>query len=98
MGNLKIEEIDGGIVLPVKVVPGSSKTSIAGLLDGMLKVKVSAPPEKGKANQCLIDFLAKKLSVKKNNIKIISGSTNPAKRIEISGISANAVSKKIKIN
>ncbi|MHC4638477.1 MAG: DUF167 domain-containing protein [Planctomycetota bacterium] len=98
MGNLKIEEIDGGIVLPVKVVPGSSKTSIAGLLDGMLKVKVSAPPEKGKANQCLIDFLEKKLSVKKNNIKIISGLTNPVKRIEISGISANAVSKKIKIN
>ncbi len=98
MDNLKIEEIDGGIVLPVKVVPGSSRTRIAGLLDGMLKVKVSAPPEKGKANQCLIEYLAKRLSAKKKDINIISGSTNPVKQVQIMGISAQNVLEKLGID
>ena len=73
MGDLRITTIDGGVVFAVKVVPASSRTNIYGLLDGMLKVKISAPPEKGKANQCLIDFLAKQLTVKKKAVSIISG-------------------------
>jgi uncharacterized protein (TIGR00251 family) len=98
MDNLKIEEIDGGVVLPVKVVPGSSKTSISGILGGMLKVKVSAPPEKGKANQCIIEYLAKQLSAKKKAINIISGSTNPVKQVQIMGISAQNVLEKLGID
>ncbi len=58
MANLTIQETDESVVFVVKVVPGSSgPTRICGLLDGMLKVKVSAAPEKGKANQCLLKFL-----------------------------------------
>ena len=48
---LKIENNDRGIILSVKVVPASSRTCIAGLLGGMLKVKLAAPAEKGKANE-----------------------------------------------
>ena len=65
MGNFVIQEVNGSVVFKVKAVPGSSRTAVGGLLDGMLKVKIAAPPEKGKANQCLIEFLAKKLGVKK---------------------------------
>ena len=65
MADLKIENIEGGVVFLTKIVPGSSQTRICGLLDGMLKVKISAPPEKGKANQRLLEFLAKQLGVKK---------------------------------
>jgi uncharacterized protein (TIGR00251 family) len=85
--DLKIEKIDGGTVFTVKVVAGSSRTCIAGLLGGMLKIKIAAPAEKGKANKCLVDFLAKTFGVRKNDVKIISGQTNPVKRIKISGIS-----------
>jgi hypothetical protein len=87
MNNLKIEQNDDGVVFHVKVVPGSSKTAIAGTLDGMLKVKVAAPPEKGKANKSLVKFLSDKLGVKKNCISIISGQTNPVKKISITGLS-----------
>ena len=65
MVNLAIREVDGGVVFTAKIVPASSQTSICGLLDGMVKIKISAAPEKGKANQCLIKFLAKQLGVKK---------------------------------
>ncbi|HNX93431.1 MAG TPA: DUF167 domain-containing protein [Syntrophomonas sp.] len=87
MSQLSIEKTATGVAFKAKIVPGSSKTAFAGILDGMLKVKVSAAPEKGKANKCLIDFLAKKLGLKKKDISIISGATNPVKQLQIDGIS-----------
>ena len=95
MDNLKIEQKDGGVVFGVKVVPGSSRTALAGLLGAMLKVKVAAAPEKGKANKCLIEFLSKQLGVKKKQISIISGQTNPVKTISIAGISIETLLEKL---
>lgn len=81
-----ITESDGGVAFTVKVVPGSSRTCISGLLEGMVKVKVAAPPEKGKANQCLVAFLAKRLHVRKNNVTIVSGVSTPVKKLRIAGV------------
>ena len=50
MANPEIQKTEGGLVFSVKVVPGSSRTQLAGVLDGAIKIKVSAPAEKGKAN------------------------------------------------
>lgn len=94
--DLTIEENEGGVVFTVKVVPGSSRTAIAGLLGGMLKVKVAAPAEKGKANISLIDFLAETAGVKKKCLSIISGQTNPVKKIRISGITAEQIRNRLK--
>jgi len=91
MAGLDITEEQDGVVLAVKVVPGASRTAVSGELDGMLKIKVSAPPEKGRANGCLIDFLAKRLRVKKNAVSIVSGKNNPVKRVQINGMSAEEV-------
>jgi uncharacterized protein (TIGR00251 family) len=91
-----IQEIEGGVVFTVKVVPGSSRTGIAGILGGILKIKVAAAAEKGKANKSLIDFLAQTAGVRKNNVKIISGQTNPVKRIQISGITAEQIINRLK--
>jgi uncharacterized protein (TIGR00251 family) len=98
MANLTIQEINNGVVFIAKIVPGSSPpTRISDIFDGMLKIKVTAPPEKGKANQCLIKFLAEYLEVKKNVISIISGQTNPVKHIQILGISKDTLLNKINI-
>ena len=93
--SLKIEQINGGIIFTVKAVPGSSRTCIAGLLGEMLKVKLAAPAEKGKANQALIVLLSDTLGIKKNNIKIVSGTTNPVKRIQISGLKSDDIKSKL---
>ncbi len=98
MAELTIREIEGATVFPVKVVPGSSKTAISGLLNGMLKVKISAAPERGKANRCLIDFLAKQLGVKKKSVSIISGQTNPIKSMQVLGVSTETLLKKLNLN
>jgi len=93
MSTVNIKQIDNDIYLVVKVVPGSSRTAVAGELGGMLKVKVASAPEKGKANSCLIDFLADKLSVKKKDIVIVSGKTNMVKQLRISNCSAEKISR-----
>ena len=99
MGNLVIQEIEEDVVFTAKIVPGSSgPTRICGLLDDMLKVKVSAAPEKGKANQCLTKFLAKQLGVKKNAVSIISGTTSPVKHVRVSGMTAETLLKKLNLN
>lgn len=95
MTQLKIQEAEGGVVFSVKVVPASSRTTISGLLDGTLKIKVKAPPQKGRANDCLIDFLAKQLGVKKSNVKIIAGQTSPIKKVQVLGLSSETVVEKL---
>ena len=99
MANLKIQETDERVVFVAKIVPGSnSPTRICELLDGMLKVKVSAAPQRGKANQCLLKFLAKQLGVKKNAVSIISGKTSPVKHVQVMGISTDTLLKKLGLN
>ena len=99
MANLTIQQVDEGAVFVAKIVPGSSgQTRICGLLDGMLKVKVSAPPEKGKANECLLKFLAKKLGVKKSAVSIVTGKSSPVKHVKVSGVSADTVLKNLNLN
>ena len=93
-----IKKIDRGLAFTAKVVPGSSRTCFSGLLEGMVKVKVSAAPEKGKANQCLIAFLAKQLGVKKNAVTIVSGKSNPVKQIEVAGVSMERLMKELNLN
>ena len=95
MSELRVQETGDIVQFVAKIVPGSSRTAVVGLLDGMLKVKVAAPPEKGKANQCLIAFLAGQLGVKKNAISIVTGQTNPVKHMQIVGISSGTLLEKL---
>ncbi len=98
MANPSVQKVVDGVVFTVKVVPGSSKTAVCGLLDDMIKIKVSVPAEKGKANKCLLEFLAKQLGVKKNAVRIISGKTSPVKHLRVSGVSAETLQKKLNLD
>jgi uncharacterized protein len=95
MTPLKIQQGDNAVVFSVKVVPRSSKTALAGILGDMLKVKIASPPEKGRANESLIDFLAETLGVKKNTITITSGLSSQIKTIQITGISVETLFAKL---
>ena len=77
-----------GVCFTVKVVPGSSRTQYAGAIGEMMKIKIAAAPEKGKANECLIDYLAGLLGVRKTAVHITSGQTSPVKQLRIEGLSS----------
>ena len=69
--------------LTVKVKPSAKKEGISVSTNEMLEVAVSAPPEKGKANERLIELLAKHFGVAKSRIKIVSGQTVRLKVVEV---------------
>ena len=77
--------------LKVKVVPGARRTEIAGRYDDGVKVRVSAPPEDGKANQALVEVLAERLGVKGDTVRIVRGHASPQKVVEIDGLTLGEV-------
>ena len=77
--------MDDGVIFKIKVQPGAAKNEIVGVQGDVLKVKINAPPVKGKANRALTDFLAEKLGVKKSEVEIISGHTSKIKKIKVLG-------------
>lgn len=81
--------------LQIKVIPSSSKDCIAGWLEDTLKVKVKAPPEKGKANKAVIKTLEKSLDLPKGSITISSGTTSTRKIIEINNVDENSINKRL---
>jgi len=83
------------VKLQIKVIPGSSKDCIAGWLDDTLKIKVKAPPEKGKANKAVIKLLEKSLLLAKGSISIESGQTSSRKTVVISCDDESAIKEKL---
>lgn len=69
--------------ISVKVLPKSSKNEIVGWEGEILKVRLTAAPEKGKANESLIALLAKEYGVSKSSITILKGTTSQKKLVEI---------------
>ena len=84
------EAAAGGLRVFLRVQPGASREGVEGLVampDGRtaLKVKVSAPPEGGKANTALVKLLAKAWKLPKSAISIASGQGGRSKALLISG-------------
>jgi uncharacterized protein (TIGR00251 family) len=77
--------------LKVKVVPGSSRDQIVGWLGDALKIKVAAPPERGKANEAVIELLAEALGMATDDLEIVSGHSSPSKVLAIRGMDDEAV-------
>jgi uncharacterized protein (TIGR00251 family) len=80
------EDDSGAILVRLKAVPGARDDKIVGRLGDRLKVRVSAPPEAGKANKAICDLLAKALRVKSRQVRITSGRSSPNKVARITGV------------
>jgi hypothetical protein len=82
-----------GAQFALRVQPRSSRTALAGLIGDAIKLAITAPPVDGKANQAVVEYLAKLFSVPKSSITIVSGETGRNKLIAIRGLSAEQVRK-----
>ncbi|MBK7406509.1 MAG: DUF167 domain-containing protein [Phycisphaerales bacterium] len=79
----------GAVVLRVKAVPGASRDAIAGVLGDRLKIRVSAPPEGGKANRAICALVAGALGLRPRDVEVASGHTSPEKLLRVVGIGAS---------
>jgi uncharacterized protein (TIGR00251 family) len=77
-----------GVILRLHIQPGAKKTEVVGMHGEALKIRLAAPPVDGKANACLLAFLADRLGVAKASISLVSGDTSRAKRVHVSGLTA----------
>lgn len=83
MSRLWCSVLAGGVRLAVQITPNAKKTLVVGVLDGALKIKLQAQPIDGKANDALINYLAKVLGVARSAVTITHGQTSKKKLIEI---------------
>ena len=75
---------EGSLVLDIKAVPRSRTAEVSDVMaKSVLKVKVTAAPEKGRANEEICAVLADYLGVPKRNVEVIHGHTSPQKRVRI---------------
>lgn len=72
--------------LSVRLTPRASREGIDGVRDGVLLVRVSAPPVDGAANEALLRLLAKHLDLPRSALRIVSGDTARTKVVEVDGI------------
>ena len=69
----------------LKVIPKASRNRVVGWVGERLKIQVTAAPERGKANDAVIDVLAAALEVPRSQVKIVAGETSPLKTVDIEG-------------
>lgn len=70
----------------VRVSPGARKTELAGRHGDGWKVRVSAPPEDGRANDAVLDLLAERVGLSRRALSIVSGQKGRDKVVEMTGI------------
>ncbi len=95
--SLPISDSRGGAQFAVKAVPGSSRSRVVGVHGDMLKVAVTAPPERGAANDAILELLALALAVPRARVTLVSGTSSPRKVVHVAGIAADEVRRRLSL-
>lgn len=85
-----------GVTLTLHIQPGAKKTEVVGAHGEALKIRLQAPPVDGKANACLLAFLAARLGVRSAAVTLIGGESSRAKRVRVAGVDEVAVRAMLK--
>lgn len=70
-----------GVSLQIQAQPGAKRTEVVGLHGDCIKVRLASPPVDGKANECLVRFLAERLGVRRNQVTITRGLSSRRKTV-----------------
>ena len=80
-----------GANFPVKVQPKASRDQVVGYREGVLQLRVTAPPDKGRANAAVVSLLAEALGVAKSSVRIVRGQTSRDKVVTVESLSPEEV-------
>ncbi len=95
MNGFRIEQAGEDVLIWIKAVPGASRDEITGVIGDRLKVRISAPPEGGKANRAICKIVAQALGVKTQHVTIEKGQTKLEKLLCVSGVDAQMVRSRL---
>ena len=88
---------DGKVVLRVHVQPGAGRTAVQGVHGNALKVRVAAPPEKGRANEACAALVAELADVKPAAVSLTGGETSRAKRFTVTGADVDELVRRLEL-
>lgn len=92
---LQLEPHPDGVILPVRAHAGARRNALKGIHAGALQVMVTQAPEKGKANKAIIELLADKLGLRKNQLELLSGETSSQKKFLVREIMPEDLNQRI---
>ena len=92
---IPLRETETGVIFRIRVVPRASRSGPAGFQDDALKLRITAPPVEGKANEACIALLAELLRVKRGQVTIISGHASRTKTVAVEGVKAKEIAARI---
>jgi uncharacterized protein (TIGR00251 family) len=84
--------------ITIQVQPNARRNEVLGFEDGILHIKIAAPPVKGKANKELVLFLSQLIGVSRGSINIKSGLTSRRKAIAIAGLDRDQIVERLKLS
>jgi len=83
------------IRLNLRVSPGAGRSAVVGRLGDAWKLRVAAPPERGRANASVVDLLAASLHLQKPDVRIVGGTASRDKIVEITGLSLEEAERRL---
>jgi len=84
--------------LRLRVVPGARRSEIVGRHGEAWKVRVNAPPERGAANDAVLELLADALGVSAGDVRLVSGHGSRDKMVELTGLEAGEAEARLAAN
>ena len=95
---LRLTPVSGGVQFPVRIQPRASSSGVVGVHGDALKVRVTAPPVDGSANEMLVKVLAATFGVPAKAITILSGATSRTKLVRVEGVTLDDVKRVIGVS
>ena len=89
--DLTEDKVRGTVTFTVRVQPRASRDEIAGVIDGAMKIRLCAPAVENRANEGLVDYLARVLKTSKSAVRIRSGEQSRSKRVEVLGVTRQQI-------
>jgi uncharacterized protein (TIGR00251 family) len=87
--------VGGAVTLPVRVQPRASRDGLAGIRNGALVVRLTAPPVEGAANTALLRFLARALDLPAGAVTLVRGERGRDKLVRVSGLDLAALRERL---
>jgi hypothetical protein len=81
--------------LRVRVQPGAKASQVLGMANGMLRVRIAAPPVEGRANRALEELLAERLDMPQSQVCVVRGAASRSKLVELEGMSEEEALRKL---
>ena len=93
---LDLRETEEGVILKVSVQPKASRQELSGVREGVLRLRLTAPPVEGAANEACRIFLAELFQISKSRVQIIRGHQSRQKWIQIQGMTSKTIFKRLR--